>query len=236
MQVCSRKGFHRMATPVTFPDHYTLTVEMTANSGAHTWRNSIDIAQTPGAVPPAYADAVVTAFTSFLVGITRDDTTITKVSLRNWTRGDIPFADQSAIWVQSTNLACKNWGAGSAYPAATNSGNTPMGELTVLIAKGNFNATGKTGHLGIRNAVKAEDTTALAGGPPTFTTAAVAVYTTAINNWIIAKLLPKAEAAALPAFCNIHYSKKEGTRYATEMALPVFERLSTHNISRKRTS
>jgi hypothetical protein len=219
--------------PITFPNHYTLVVEISANDGLHMWRNSIDIVSTAALGAPQPNDPVVTAFIDFLAGITRDDSTITRALLRNWSRGDQPFSTQAAIWVQVLSQACKNWGAGTAFPAATDSGTPPLGEIVFLLAKSVFAGTGKTGHMSIRNCYSGAQFTATAGGPPVLVAPDNGTVPPAVNAWADTKLGSFCTDNPEPRFTLVHYSAKDNSVFDSAMQVPVFERVSMHDISRK---
>lgn len=219
-----------------FANHGIFVVETSANTGLHKWRNTMDVVWTPGS-PPAYTDPVTTAFVTFLQFLQRDDSTITKVSLLPYVKGRQPLSAQGAIWEQVTSLACNNHDAGHAYPFNGNSGQPTVGELCLLLIKGKFTGGGgRVGRMFIRNSPPASDVTATAGGPPVFTTSALPNYPPAINSWINTKLAPYCEANPLPRFCLIHASNKgtpPGTHdiFESQMAIPVYQKLTMHDIT-----
>jgi len=227
-----KEVFDLVTTPITFPDHYTLTVSSQSNDGAHTWRNSIDIVQTHLEAAPGPTDAVVSAFKNWLKGIQRDDCSLIHASMRRWSRGDQPFSSQAAVWEDTFVIACKDWGTGTAHPPATSSLSAPLGEVVVLMAKPVFAGTGRTGHAGVRNAVPQEAMLNSAGGPPALNPSTAGTTVTEWNTWNNSQLATYCTDNALPRFCIVHYSKKEGTVFDSAMAVPVFERLSTHDIGK----
>jgi hypothetical protein len=221
-------------TPVTFPDHGVLTVKTTGNDEQRTWSNSIDLVWTTGAGPPVYSNAIVTAFVTFLAGIQRSDCTITHVALRNWSRGDQPFSSQAAIWEQVVDVPCKNWGSGKCFAGEASDGTTPIGEIVALISKGNFTGGGRVSHLALRNVLPQEYLAADTGGPPVLATAVISNVPDDVNAWIAGNLSSYLEDAALPRFCNVHYSPSDPPPFDDPIGAMQWERVSTHNLSRKR--
>lgn len=216
---------------VTLADHGTLTVTTQSNDLAHSWRNSMDVQWDHTAGPPAYADAVIGAFVSFLKGIQRDDCTIIHAALRNWSRGDVAFADQAAIWEQVLAIPCKNYGSGTAHPTVSVPLTPVPGEICLLMAKPIYIGGGRPGHMFLRNSVGQETVVASAGGPPRLDPSFAAAFTTEINTWASTNLVSFVTLTDLPRFCLVHYSKKEGTVFSSTMRLPILQRLAMHDIS-----
>lgn len=217
---------------LTFADHYTLTVTSQTNDGAHTWRNSIDIQADTGAAPPGPDDAVISAFKNMLKGIQRDDCKLIHAALRAWSRGDVPFSEQGAIWEDVFSIACKDWGTGTAHPPATSSLSPTLGEVCVLFAKPIYIGSGRIGHMFLRNSVPQEALLNTAGGPPALDPATSGTTVTEWNEWMATNLTDYVTLEAFPRFCLVHYSKKDGTVFSSSMRLPVFERLTMHDIGR----
>jgi hypothetical protein len=222
-----------------FAGHGVLIVEVQGNDLAHTWRSTMDLVWVVADGPPLYTDPSVAAFVDFIRGITRDDATIKQVSLYPWVKGKLPFADAGAIWQQTTNIACKNWGTGNCFNVATSSGAIPLGEVCVMYVKGKFaSAGGKVGRMFLRNVIDGAAVTSDAGGPPQVLPADLAVFTTAVNAWANTKLSPYCTDNPLPRFCLVHASKLTLTPPAHDvfdsaMQVPQFERLTTHNLTKK---
>lgn len=222
--------------PFSYPDHGVLTVFTQGNDGAHTWRNTIDIAWDPTVGPPGPTDAVISAFVGWVQNFTRDDATVIKHALTPWSKGNLPFSEQGNIWEQVDSLACKNWGTGNALPLDTDSGTIPIGEICASMLKGKFGpGGGKPGRLFMRNCISSGAVTADAGGPPVLTTEAAAVPTD-WNNYTTDRLGDFCTDSSLPRYVLVHASKTSDTTYDvfdTAMAVPVFERLTTHNLTKK---
>lgn len=216
---------------VTFPDHGTLVVTVQGNDGAHTWRNSQDLVWTTGDGPPAPGDAVVQAWVNFIKNATRNDAKIIQYSLRNWSRGDVPFSEQAAIWVQHVSIPCQDFGAGNAYSGATSSDAVPLGEVAILLVKQPFASAGKPGHNFLKNSIHGNWISSDTGGPPVLTGAGVGADAE-FNTYAHTRLDAYCEDNPLPRFCIVHYSKKEGTFFEGAMVAPQFERLTTHNIGK----
>lgn len=215
-----------------FANHGTLTVTTQSNDEAHTWRNSIDMVWDGTSGPPSYADAIVTAWVTYLKGIQRDDCTIIHAALRNWARGDVPFSEQAAVWEQVTSIPCKNYGSGSAHPTVSVPLTPVPGEVCLLLAKPIYIGAGRPGHIFLRNSVGQETVVASAGGPPRLDPAFSAAFISEVNTWADTNLVSYVTLSDLPRFCLVHYSKKENTVFDSSMRLPIFQRLAMHDIGK----
>lgn len=222
-------------TPVTFPNHYVLTVE-TANiaNPAITWRNSIDIVDATGTFPGPM-DPITTAFLTCLQGLLRDDAALVRATLRNWTRGVQPFANQAAIWEEVLDLPGNSCGSGGAFYPATNLYENPtIGEVCVRLAKSNFGGGGRPPSIFLRNCVRDVDVASVAGGRPTFVVPGTPVNKNAIDTFLATKLGSYLQANPLPRFCNVHYSIKHGgSPFDSEIAFIQTVGLTTHDLSHK---
>lgn len=223
--------------PFIFPDHGVLSVFTQSNDGSHEWRNTIDVVWLDSDGPPGPGEPVILAFVEFLQGFMRDDCTIVKYSLQPYSKGNLPFDQQGNIWETTADLPCKNWGPGTVYPLAVSSGTTPLGETCVSVIKPKFGTgPGKPGRLFVRNGIDNANVTSTAGGPPVLTTLTAGVIPGDINAWATTKLGSFCEDNPLPRFCLVHaahVSPDEFTVFDSAMAVPKFERLTTHDITKK---
>lgn len=221
-----------------FANHGTLVVEVETNDLAHDWRNTMELAWDVSG-PPAYTDAVITAFVSFIQGSTRDDSHISKVTLFPYVKGRQPLANQGSIWEQNVDLACQDWGTGNVYPAETGSKTAPIGEVCVMLVKGKFaGGGGRVGRIFRRNAIPNEWVKTTAGGPPTFDPVQAPTFVSAWNTFTSTKLSAFCTNNPLPRYVLIHAQKLTQTPAAhdifdTAMAVPVFERLTMHDLNSK---
>jgi hypothetical protein len=223
-------------TPFAYPDHGHLIVETTSNDGLRTWRNSIDVAWLDSAGPPLYGDAPIQAFVNFLKGFQRADCHLSLVRLAVWGKGNLPLADQPAYWEQPVSIACASTGAGTVYGGSATLGTTPIGEICVLLKKGAFGRAFRAGNMFIRNSVNQEYLSADTGGPPVLETSLLTSVPAAINTWATDLLGAYCTSSSLPRFVLVHGQKLSSTTwdiFDTPMDVPVFGRITTHNISRK---
>jgi len=224
-----------MATPVTFPNHYVLTLAV-QNIATPTiqWRNSIDIVDSAGNIPQP-TDAVVTAFQVWLQGLLRNDSQIFSATLRNWTRGLQPFNAQAALWEVALALVGNAFTASGAYGALP-VGSPTLGEVCIRLQKSNFTSGGRFPNMFLRNAVRTLDVNSVAGGRPTLGSGGGQITFAQVNTWTNTKLSPYLTNNPLPRFCNIHYSAKHLTGpFDTAIGSITALGLTTHNTSRKST-
>lgn len=224
--------------PFVYPDHGVLLVETSSNDLLHKWRNSIDMIWDDAIGPPGPEDAIVEALITFLKGGQRDDCFISNVALRPWSKGNLPFSEQSNIWSQVVNVPCKNWGAGTVYPIAPSSGLIPLGELCVLLNKPKFGVGGgKPGHMFIRNSISQDSVTSTPGGPPALVPADVAVIPLAWDNWASTNLESYCTDNPFPRFTLVHAAvvnaspPKVWEVFDTALQVPIFQRLTMHDIT-----
>jgi hypothetical protein len=189
--------------------------------------------------PPADNDPSVTAFVDFIQGSTRDDTHISRIALLPYVKGRQPLANQGAIWEDNVNIACQDWGTGNVYPAETGSRTAPLGEVCVMLVKGKFaGGGGRVGRMFRRNAIPKEWVISDAGGPPTWDTVQAPTLVSAWNTFTSTKLSAFCTNNPLPRYVLIHAQKLTQTPPAheifdTAMAVPVFERLTMHDLTSK---
>lgn len=89
----------RIVPPVTLANHFELIVHMHGVDSTQKWRNSIVIKDTSGV--PADTSSVVQLFVNFIRSNLRTDVFVDHIELRNWTRGDIPFSQEGAIYTSA---------------------------------------------------------------------------------------------------------------------------------------
>jgi len=221
--------------PATFPNHYVLTVttQNIANPTI-TWHNSIDIVAAAGNVPQP-ADAEVTAFTSWLQGLERNDSQLISMSLRNWVRGVQPFNAQAAIWTQALALVGNAYSVTGAFNPMTANGAPTLGEVCIRIQRTNFTSGGKLPNMFLRNCARANDITSVAGGHPTMVGGGGQITLAQINTWTNTKLSAYLTNNPLPRYCNVHWSAKPGAPppFDTPIGAMVAVGPTTHNLSRK---
>ena len=221
-----------------FANHGTLVVETTGNDLAHNWRNTIEVAWASGS-PPVYTDPMVAAFVGMLKGGQRDDCHISKVTLFPYVKGRQPLASQGAIWEQIVSIPCSNFGTGTVYPSAPNSGPTPLGEVSLLITKPKFSGGGgRVGRMFIRNALGADNISSDAGGPPHLVPPNDVNLPADWNVWLANTLGPFTEDNPLPRFVLIHAQKLTQSPPAhdifdTAMGHPIFTRVTMHDLTSK---
>lgn len=219
--------------PVTFPNHYTLTVHAQSNDAVHQWANSIDIVTTGGAGAPGPTDAIVAAFENMLQGLLRTDAQLWKSVMRPWTRGVQPFGTSTFIW---ENLYTKT---GTAYDTGIQPGvgqhNPVLGEVVMKLTKTNFTGGFKSSHLYLRDLFRDIDITAHPGAPPVLSGTSPGPDATTVNAWIVSKIGIYLQENPLPRFCNVHWSKKPGAPAPSDT--PIGAILSTgvtmHDLSHK---
>lgn len=221
-------------TPFVFPDHGHLIVETTTDDGLRGWRNSIDVAWDNSIGPPDPSDAVVTAFTDFLKGIQRNDCHLSKASLRPWSKGNLPLADQPAYWEETISIACDAYSSGTCYGGSGDNGTPTVGEICLLLKKTPFASRAfRAGNMFIRNSINLENTQYTAGGPPALKSSSAATAIAAINAWAVSKLSAHCEGASLPKYVLVH-AQKTGTNtfdvFDTQTQTPVFARLTMHDV------
>jgi hypothetical protein len=223
-----------MVVPVvTFANHGTLVVETEANTLANKWRNSIDVVWDPIAGPPGPGEGVITAFLDFLVGIQRDDCTLTHALLRPWSRGNVPFSEQGSLWEESLSLPCSNFGSGSAHPSVTVPLTPTVGEVCLLMTKNVFAGRGKAGRLFLHNSVGQETMSAAAGAPPFLNPSFAAAFTSEVNAWADAKLGTYCTTNPLPRYCLVHYSVSNPPPFDTPITVPHLTRLTMHDVGKE---
>ena len=219
--------------PITFPDHFTLTVQAQDNTLAHTWSNSIDIAVAAAAGAPQPTDPIVNAFQTFLATMLRTDSHLSKATMRAWTRNVQPFGSQGFVWENIINIP------GTCYTAADpygniGQGNPTLGEVVLLAAKSNFDTGGKVGHISLRNMFRDEDVQAVAGGPPIWIQGLNHPTAAAFNTSAETHLGSFFQDAPLPRFVNVHWSKKQqSVPFDSAIGALTAERISTRNLSHK---
>jgi hypothetical protein len=220
-------------TPVTFPNHYTLTVETTNNTLTDTWRNSMDLVYTVGDVPTP-SDAPVLAFYAFLQGIMRSDCHLSHASMRLWARGDQPFSTQAAIWESTLSLPGFCYGTGGAV-GSVGDHNPTVGEVVAEWIKPIFTGGGKPGRLFTRNTFRDIDITAVAGGPPILTGTVPGPNAANLNAYASTTLATYCEDNPLPRFCIVHWSKLHAPTapFESTMRVPVFSKPGMHDLSHK---
>jgi len=220
-------------TPVTFPNHYVLTLSV-ANTlnPLIVWRNSIDIVASAGNIPQP-TDPVVVAFEGWLQGLLRNDSTIVAATLRNWSRGVQPFNAQAALWEVALALVGNAFTASGAYGALP-VGSPTVGEICIRLQKSNFTTGGRFPNMFLRNSVRTLDVNSVAGGRPTLGAGGGQITFAQVNTFTNAKLSPYLTNNPLPRFCNVHYSNKHAIGpFDTAIGSITALGLTTHNTSRK---
>lgn len=219
--------------PFIFANHFTLTVESTSNDLAHTWRNSIDLAYAT-AITPSPSDAPIVAFWEWIQGMQRADSHVSLAILRPWSRGDLPFSEQGALWTQVLSLTGTCYGEGGMV-GSVGDHNTTIGEVCLEAIKPVFSGRGKPGRLFLRNLFRDIDITATAGGPPIPTATVPGPNATNFATWADSKLGDFVEDSPLPRYVIVHWSRTHDptTAFDSAMQLPVWKGPTTHDLSHK---
>ena len=220
-------------TPFSVPDHYTCTVESTSNDLQHTWRNSMDMVY-PAGVPPTPSDPILVNFYTWLAGMQRSDSHISKLTMRQWSRGDLPFSEQGALFEIVLNVPGFCYDDGGMVSGVGNHGTT-IGEICAEVIKPVFSGKGKPGRLFLRNFYRDIDITSAPGGPPVLTGAVPGPGQTEFNTWAASRVNIYTEDNPLPRFCIMHWSRvhSPSTYFETAVGHPVLYRPTTHDLSHK---
>jgi hypothetical protein len=195
---------------VTFPDHYVFTIESGPVAGTTRWRNSISIV-TAASAGLTETEGPIIAFENLIQGFQRHDSQLYTGTLRNWTRGDVPFSQQGFVWQKIYSGKTGTVATTLGYTAGEAGDDPDLGEICARLVLPPHFAPGKSGSLFLRNCYRDLDIVASPGGPPVnsgyqgnkFGAGAI---TTAAEGFMSAYF----QNNPLPRFCLVKYSVKEG--------------------------
>lgn len=185
------------------PLHYELIGHFKSPDGVDTWRSSIVIRQTAGI--PAPSDAIVQAMVSFWRGNLITTAHYDHSELRNWSRGNVPFSTQGALWLDPTGAGLGEKTGAGRYPGEGTEG---VGKEVCAFIRLSTGGP-KQGKLFIRALLDNEDIAAQPGGPwvpivPGPPNVTNTNFQTVVSNTIVAYL-----GAADPGLRVVHFSIKE---------------------------
>lgn len=87
---------------ITLPNVYTLIAHFLGQDSVNTWRSEFHIYQSTG--QPLPTDAIIGAAKTYWLGNLQTTCKLDHLELRRATWGDIPYASQAALWVDSVGL------------------------------------------------------------------------------------------------------------------------------------
>lgn len=148
----------------TLPNHYELIGHFLGQNGVDTWRNSIVVFQSSGQPQPT--DPIIQAMVEWWRLNLITTCSYVKSELRAWTRGDVPFSNEGAIWNSTVGAGIGQKTNVASYGAEGTAG---VGKEVVGFVR-IFNTIGREGKMFMRALLDNADVFSSAGGPWVFIT------------------------------------------------------------------
>lgn len=185
--------------------------------GINTWRNSIAIFDTSAV--PAPSDPIVSAMETFWKHNLITSCHYDHSELRHWTRGDVPFSAEGAIWNSSLGAGAGTKTAAGAYSAEGTAG---VGKEVVAFIR-IATSPGKEGKMYLRGLLDNQDVFSQAGGQWIFITPGPPNVTPAKFSALVTTDLGAFLGAVNPRLCVVHFSVKNWNASAGAPANAPFE-------------